>query len=229
MLDKPSAVRLAKSIRLFGCNAFAAARAERGERYLFDRMWVPKNGDLVFEMSTAARCKDDDKHVDAVGYLLNVSKDTDEKGNSEQVFRILTLDGREARWTDAMFMALPEERIFERDPGPPHQVTSTEKRYISDAEDILFDIEEQDRLDAGILTNVKRDSINMMREFKEISITDEERVIWIAKNYLLSCDDVRRALVDGPDYDQEKCQKETDEARKSLLPRKYLSFSKGRK
>jgi hypothetical protein len=100
------------------------------------------------------------------------------------------------------------------------------KRYISDAEDMMFDIEEQDRLDAGILTNVKRDSINMMLRFRAISIDDEEQVIWLAKNYRLTCGDVRRALVDGPNYDREKCQKETDEARKSSLPREYLCFSR---
>ena len=235
MLDKPS--------EQFGWpNQFASSVAThrgngRKRRYLFDRMWVPEIGDLVFEMSTAYRCEDDDKHVDAVGYLLSTGEETDDAGNPEDVYRIMTLDGREARWSNATFLARPEERI---EPGErqaptggsdpePSQSISTEKRYISDAEDMLFDIEERDRLDAGILTNVKRDSINMMREFEEMSIADEERVVWIAKNYLLSCDDVRRALLDGPDYDREKCQKEADEARKSSLPRKYLSFSEGRK
>jgi hypothetical protein len=98
------------------------------------------------------------------------------------------------------------------------------KRYISDAEDILFDIEEMDRRDAGILTNVKRDSINRMRKFMN-SFDHEDRVIHLAKNFRLSCDDVRKALADGPNYDREKCHKEAEEARKSTLPREYLSFS----
>jgi hypothetical protein len=85
----------------------------------------------------------------------------------------------------------------------------------------------QDRLDAGILTNVKRDSINMMREFEQFSIDDDERVIRLAKNFRLSCDDVRRALVDGPDYDEEKCRIEVEEARRSSAPREYLSFDQG--
>ncbi|MBY3158334.1 hypothetical protein HFO56_39230 [Rhizobium laguerreae] len=100
--------------------------------------------------------------------------------------------------------------------------------YISGAEDILFDIEERDRLDAGILTSVKRDSINMMREFKGFGINDEEKVVWLAKNYQLSCEDVRRALADGPDYDRENSRKEEAEARRSSSPREYLSFREDR-
>ena len=116
MTDQPSAIQLAKSIRLFGLNAFSASMSVRGaEKKLNERMWEPKIGDLVFEMTTANRCKDDNEHLNAVGYLLSKGEETDGDGNTDDVHVILTLDGREMRWTNAQFLALPHERIRQFD------------------------------------------------------------------------------------------------------------------
>jgi hypothetical protein len=101
--------RLATIIRIFGNNAYDANIWFDGRSYdLYQRMLHPAVGDLVVEQTAAWRV-DDSEHIHAVGYLL-------EQGEAAGLYstefftRILTLDGREERWTNARFVALPSER-----------------------------------------------------------------------------------------------------------------------
>ena len=77
-------------------------------------MKKPVSGDLVFEPGTLFSASDDD-HINAVGYFIE-SGEIEGKAWRERFTRILTLDGREERWTNASFLALPTEKNIAKQP-----------------------------------------------------------------------------------------------------------------
>jgi hypothetical protein len=68
--------------------------------------------------------------------------------------------------------------------------------YISDADDMLHDIEEMDRRDKGILTDAKRDTIISVAGILGYTAADDEGVASLAGAYQLSTEDVKRALTE---------------------------------
>lgn len=68
--------------------------------------------------------------------------------------------------------------------------------FISGEEDMLHDLEEIDRRDAGILTLVKRDSITLAAKLLGYTADNYENVASLADMYALSVDDVKRALTE---------------------------------
>ena len=68
--------------------------------------------------------------------------------------------------------------------------------FISGEEDMLHDLEEMDRRDAGILTRVKRHTVIHNAGILGYSVDNEEGVASIAEMYALSVDDVKRALTE---------------------------------
>lgn len=111
----PLLQNLAKILRVFGFNAYEAAISPAGKAYdLYQRMKLPVPGDLVFEPGTLFHADDED-HINAMGYLIE-SGEIKGKAWVERFTRILTLDGREERWTNASFLALPSEKDIKRQP-----------------------------------------------------------------------------------------------------------------
>lgn len=102
MVELSTLQQSAKAIRFFGSNVSEAARSGRGPilRKFVKRMETPVFGDLVFEVTTAYKAVDKE-HVNAVGYLIK-------QENGEAL--IQTFDGREERWSNALFHAIPGER-----------------------------------------------------------------------------------------------------------------------
>lgn len=87
----------------------------------FNRMRVPRTGDLVLETSSALLwmlgIRQSDWHVaeNGVGYLLREAREAipnwdeaelGEPAPTEKIWYIRTLDGRELRWTNADFIAI---------------------------------------------------------------------------------------------------------------------------
>jgi hypothetical protein len=72
----------------------------------------------------------------------------------------------------------------------------TRPGWISGEEDMLHDIEEMDRRDAGVLTDVKRDVINLAAKILGYTASDEKGVASLSSMYGLSVEDVKRALGD---------------------------------
>lgn len=70
------------------------------------------------------------------------------------------------------------------------------KGWISGKEDMLHDVEEMDRRDAGILTDVKRFAITNVAEVLEYSASNEENLASLAEMYVVSVEDVKRALTE---------------------------------
>jgi hypothetical protein len=98
--------KVAQAIRMFGSHSSEAAMARRGSSRVFlNRMQTAKQGDLVFEVTTAYRATDD-QHINAVGYLVD---------QTPGCSRITTLDGRVERWNNALFYAIPNEREIGQD------------------------------------------------------------------------------------------------------------------
>jgi hypothetical protein len=107
----PPLQSLARTIRVFGGNAHLVSIFCNGPSLkLYQRMKRPAIGDLVIERAVSFRVSESD-HIDAVGYLL-------EQGDvvgwdwKERFTRISTLDGREMRWINTSFLALPSERTI---------------------------------------------------------------------------------------------------------------------
>ncbi len=81
----------------------------------------PRIGDLVFEVTTAYRASDG-QHINSVGYVV---------GQSGGATEIRTLEGRDERWSNALFYAIPSERKIGQDDTPP-LVTSQSEPSILD-------------------------------------------------------------------------------------------------
>ncbi len=125
-MERPDAEKMAKAIRSMAHNAYRhtlVSDAPRAVVAAHKRMTNPRPGDLVCEISTIS-CESRD--LEAVGYLQSVTQEPvgfddpnftwDEKLEgcprpTEEVFNILTLDGRASRWTNAQFIAALTERI----------------------------------------------------------------------------------------------------------------------
>jgi hypothetical protein len=68
--------------------------------------------------------------------------------------------------------------------------------YITDADDMLHDIEEMDRKNKGILTDVKRFGIIRAANRMGIKVTDEEGVQRLSRMYALSVENIKRAFIE---------------------------------
>jgi hypothetical protein len=111
----PPINHFAKVVRRFGVSTYAKMISMEGRTYdMYQRMTYPRPGDLVFEYTTAFR-SEDAAHIDAVGFLIEKTM-SDVSGASEDVVRILTLDGREMSWSNATFLAIPADRKIEKQP-----------------------------------------------------------------------------------------------------------------
>jgi hypothetical protein len=62
--------------------------------------------------------------------------------------------------------------------------------FISDAEDMLHDFDEIDRMDEGVLTQYKIDSINMFLDFDGDDVNPE----FFTRNFTVSLEDVERVI-----------------------------------
>lgn len=93
----------------------------------------------------------------------------------------------------------PEYLLSRRSSGLPGRWEGsrpTPPGFISGEEDMLHDFDEIDRRNAGVLTEVKRDTIIRAAKVLGYTATDEKGVASLASSYALSIEDVKRALTE---------------------------------
>lgn len=109
---------------------------------VYEWMSTPRPGDLVFEQSTCGgRHKDwGSGPIDAVGFLVRVQDEFvpfeyeegegpvegDKAGYTETFTYIRTFDGREVRWHNCSFVALPSQMS-----GPPSGLVASQNGKIT--------------------------------------------------------------------------------------------------
>lgn len=99
------------------------------QRDIYERMHAPQDGDWVCETSTLGGwgARKDMSPLDAVGRLVRTAREkmpieewdeqTDGPWPTEKVWYVRTLDGREFRWVNADFVAIPGNPLFPKPPG----------------------------------------------------------------------------------------------------------------
>lgn len=123
-MKRERVVKLACHIAVSAIVAYDNALAGNApnQRRAMERLSSPWFGDLVVEITTFFRT--DRPKLDAVGWLLRKTQEKIDFGDpgfvwdeaaegrphpTEEVVYIETLDGREFRWTNAKFIAIPGE------------------------------------------------------------------------------------------------------------------------